>query len=633
MERSITVEYWQELPSLIEALKRANSQIVYEWNKEFDPTIEYVTSINFQDVRIRFKGEEWAIVTRLYKLFCEEFDLDLNFNNYVWLATHTKVINNALLGDKEFNRYVISNGGMIEAEEFVKYNKLVIWHGEDFELYYNYRDMEMIQRLGMEVRPNQFQFRSKSGYYLPIKIHIKYNDILTRWLRGEGRNLNKYEIVHTPEFTILATEKSSLYDLAKYMYKEEGLSELIVKWVDELDKTEYKVTIGGTKVYIKDVWREENKEYVRTARRLNKVSPYELEAFRIQEVLNHSNYDEDYGIELNEGIYSRLTIDEGKLLRGLTKVKENLYEKEEGSLGKSQAISIPISDIKIKTPYQVIKNGEYSGATLPLVEELGYNKGKKEVNTLDTDLRVVLRKSSIPKKSQEFTFEDIYNNGEGLRYEIRDYPEVEVDLEKYGVEIKQQDIEEDRNLTGTDVDFKYIPYVISVENLDSYKRITYIDGDIIELPNTSSNIRTRLVFKDRVGVEIDEDSKRLTELLLSLSTDRLENIGYDYQSKEGLTEKVIEEWLDALITGNVETLYETIKEYPLSDKVEVEEDGELFEIFGFDEEEEQDEQEEVSLLDAIDEELRDGMEYEEDDNEDDDNEDDDFDLFEEFELL
>lgn len=628
MERSITVEYWQELPSLIEALKRANSQIVYEWNKEFDPTIEYVTSINFQDVRIRFKGEEWAIVTRLYKLFCEEFDLDLNFNNYVWLATHTKVINNALLGDKEFNRYVISNGGMIEAEEFVKYNKLVIWHGEDFELYYNYRDMEMIQRLGMEVRPNQFQFRSKSGYYLPIKIHIKYNDILTRWLRGEGRNLNKYEIVHTPEFTILATEKSSLYDLAKYMYKEEGLSELIVKWVDELDKTEYKVTIGGTKVYIKDVWREENKEYVRTARRLNKVSPYELEAFRIQEVLNHSKYDEDYGIELNEGIYSRLTIDEGKLLRGLTQVKANLYEKEEGSLGKSQAISIPISDIKIKTPYQVIKNGEYSGATLPLVEELGYNKGKKEVNTLDTDLRVVLRKSSIPKKSQEFTFEDIYNNGEGLRYEIRDYPEVEVDLEKYGVEIKQQDIEEDRNLTGTDVDFKYIPYVISVENLDSYKRITYIDGDIIELPNTSSNIRARLVFKDRVGVEIDEDSKRLTELLLSLSTDRLENIGYDYQSKEGLTEKVIEEWLDALITGNVETLYETIKEYPLSDKVEVEEDGELFEIFGFDEEEEQDEQEEVSLLDAIDEELRDGMEYEEDDNEDDD-----FDLFEEFELL
>lgn len=568
---TITIKYWQELPLLVQSLKRANSQIIYEWDKLFNPSRKYVTSINFEDVTIRFRGDYWRVATRLYQSFCQEYELRLNIHTFLWLAEHTNIIKESLVGDDTFNEYIKENGGYLEVEEFVENNKLVNWHGEDFELYYNHRDMEMVQSLGMEVMPNNYQFRSKNGYYLPIDIHVRYNNILMKWLRREGYNKNKYLISHSPTLTIVGVGKGSIFELARYLYKNEGLYELMIQWIDEPDKTEYKIKINSNTIYVKDLWEEENEEYVKMARTLSVLSEYELQSFKTLDILYKSQFCKEHGIELSEELYSELSIPEERMLSGLTHIKGNLYGDSELALGSPEPMSIDTEDLKIKTPYEYINSGVYRDVLLPLEGDESYNKHVQKLNILDTDIRVVLGKSSVPKKEEEVQLDEVITYGyEGIP--LSAYPKVELDVDELDLDFGDITIEPKR-LMKTDEDFKYVPYILEVEDINGSLHVTYLDGEELTIDKDDVYKRTRVVFRDRIGLTIREDVVQLTELLLSLGTDYLESYTNDLLEDED-TQGLIDEWLQALVENNSTELYQRVKDYNISVEREEELDGE-----------------------------------------------------------
>ena len=580
--KRITIKYWQELPLLVDSLKRENSQLVFEWNQLFNPSRNYVTSINFQDITIRFEGDYWRIATRLYQSFCQEYGLRLNIDNYIWLSEHTNIIKNSLVGDDVFNQYVRDNGGYLEAEEFVENNKLVNWHGEDFELYYNHRDMEMVHRLGMEIMPNKYQFRSKNGYYLPIDIHVRYNEIITKWLRREGSNPRKYQIIHSPTLTIVGVDKGSVFELAKYLYLNEGLYELIIQWVDEPDKTEYKIKVNNNTIYVKDLWKEENEEYVQISRKLSVLSEYELDSFKALDIMYNSHFSKEYGIELSSELYNRLNVPEDRLLRGLTFISGNTYGDSELALGSPVPMSVNAEGLRIKTPYNYIKSGGYRDVLLPLNRDESYNKYIQEFNNLDTDIRVVLGKSSIPKKEEKVELDEVIVYEEE-KIPLSNYPRVEFDVEDLGLDFTDVEVESER-LTKTVKDFKYIPYILEVTESNGRLHVTYLDGEELTIDKDDAFLRTRVVFRDRIGLTIRGEVVQLTELLLSLGTDYLESYTQEMLD-DNKTQELIDEWLRALVSKDTTKLYNLVTGYSIGvareeETIEEDDDFDIFEDIG-----------------------------------------------------
>lgn len=575
--KRIRIKYWQELPLLVDSLKKANSQLVYDWQEMFNPSRAYTTSINFHDVRITFEGKYWKVATRLFQSVCVEYGLKLGIHTFLWFAEHTTVLRDSLLGDEEFNTFIRSNNGYEEVEEFVKNNKLVNWHGEDLEVYYNQRDMEMLQRLGMEVRPNMYQFRSKCGYYLPIDIKIRYNDSLMKWLRGKGADANTYQITHSPIVTIIGLEKRAIIDLATYLYKKEKLYELIIQWVDDPLATEYKIKIHNTTVLVKDCWREENKEYVEMSRELSSLSEYNLESFKLLDVLLNSQFDKEYGIELSDELYNKLNIPKDRLLSGLKHIQGNVYGKEEMALGSPVPLTVDAEALRIKTPYEYIKSGEYRGVMLSLLDDERYTNDTQELSILDTDIRVVLRKSSIPVEERDVDLYGIVKESKGVEVNLDDYPSVEFDVEQLPIDFKEGMTIKKRKLTGTDDDFKYVPYILDVEDGGDSLYVTYIDGSTLKVSHDDKYKRSRIVFKDSVGVHVREGIGELAELLLSLGTDTLGEYTDNLVSGEG-TQVLIEEWLRAVVSLDTKNLYQLIQEFSIS-RVEESSEEEEFDIF------------------------------------------------------
>ena len=568
--RRLTIKYWQELPFLVGELKSASSQLIHEWQKQFNPARSYTTSIDFEDVQIVFEGDYWRVATRLFQMFCQDYQVRLNLNTYMWLATHTTIIKGSLLGDDEFNQYIRENGGYDEVEEFVETNKLVNWHGEDFELHYNHRDMELLQRLGMEILPDKYQYRSKSGYYLPIGIHIRYNTAITKWIRRVGIDRRKYQITHTPMLMIIGEEKDAIFELARYLYVNEGLSDLIIQWADEPDKTEYKIQIQNTEVYVKDRWKEENEEYVKVARGLKVLSGYELESFKVQDILRNSTYSE-YGIELADKFYKKLNLPPEKIIGDKKHIYGNKYSYDEGALGSGKPISIDASGIKLKTPYEYVESGKYSEVLLPLVNESRYTKDGEGVDLVDTDIRIVLGIKTQTEQKDDVDLDTLVESGKGEKHPIGSYPVV--DFSQLGVDIEDLPIDftegvqvEPKRLTNTVKDFKYIPYVLDVEDVGDMYRVEYIDGEELEIPKNDKHLRTRVVFQDRVGVKIKPQVPQLTELLMSLSTDELVNATEsEIRGLDGLTRELIDGWIEALVSGDRQALYRSIKGYNIGD--------------------------------------------------------------------
>lgn len=584
--KRITIKYWQELPLIIESLKRASSQILFEWQETFNPARSYITSINFEDVRIVFQGEFWRVSTRLYQMFCMEYQLNLNISTYLWLAEHTTIINNSLLGDEVFNHYIKENRGYIEAEEFVENNKLVNWYDEDFELYYNYKDMEMLQRLEMEIRPNRYQYRSKSGYYFPINIHIRYNAILEEWLRGEGKNLNKYQIRHQPRLTIIGVDKSSVFDFARYLYQEKGLSELIIQWVDDKDKTEFTITINETTVIVKDKWREENEEYSTYAQTLNKLSHYQLERFKTQDILNHSTYS-DAGIELDEEYYQRLHLTENKVVGKRYKIGDKLYGDTPYALGSPQPIVVQAEELKLKTPYQSVQSGVYKGVLLPITAYGGYNNSqpiKEEWDESDTDIRIVLRKSSVPEQSledEEGDLEVLYGKV-NERIPLSLYPSVQFEQIPMTIDFTEEIQVQDKRLTYTNQDFYYVPYILDIQPVGEQLQVNYQDGEQINYPLTDENLRVRVVFKDRIGVQLKEGMNHFANLLMSLATDELDKKGLQWLKRipeDEEVKQILDSWLQALTTRISGNLLYTVQSYDIGEERLLEQEESLDEEF------------------------------------------------------
>lgn len=589
----ITIKYWQELPDLVGKLKSASSPLVYEWQKYFNPARSYTTSIDFEDVRINFEGNYWRVATRIYQLFCQEYQVRLNLNTFMWLATHTIIINNSLLGDTEFNEYIKENNGYEEVEEFVEHNKLVNWHGEDFELHYNQRDMEMINRLGMEIVPNRYQYRSKGGYYLPIDIHIKYNSVITNWLRRVGDGRFNYQLVHSPRLTIQGVKKGSIMALAYDLYKYEGLSELMIQCVDEPTKTEYEITIQGTRLTVQDGWAEDNKEYVDSARRLTGISDYQLEYFKVQDILRHSKYTKD-GIELEEGYYQRLNIALVDIKGDKQHIYGNKYSESTVALGSGNPISVLYNNIRVKTPYESVESGEYREVLLPMVNDTSYTVWEEDSAEIDADNHIVLRIQPKEEDKREISLDELVTVDLGERYTLDRYPRIDAKVENttlkellptlYPLEDTHKDI---KRLTYTRDDFKYVPYILSVEDEGDRIRVIYMDNTELTIRKDDNNLRTRVVFQDRVGIELRPISENLTNVLLSLATDEIEEFTVDLVSEiEGtgiLTRDLIDEWLQALVTGDGEALYRHIKGYSIGvteDKKELEEDFDIFEDIG-----------------------------------------------------
>lgn len=572
--QTITIRYWQELPPIIASLKRSFSQLVSEWEDDFNPTIKYYTSIDFTDIQVRFRGKHWADTYHLFILFCEEYGIKPNVTNYLWLMEHTKVVNRALLGDEVFNQYVKNNGGYEEAEEFVENNKLVIWQGKDFEVNYNYEDMEMIKRLGMEIQPNKYRFRSKSGYYLPIKIKIKYNQTISQWV-NRLRKDKRYQIMHTPRLTIQGLEYDSIYELSKYLYQE-GYEDLIVQWAMDTGKSDFELKIHNTKILIEDLWKKENSEQVGIANRIHKLSDYKVKAFRVQDIIKHSTYSKEYGLKLDNYLFNKLRVDKGSIVGELTEVYEDVYGKERWTLGELRPISIQASGIKLETPYQLIEEGKYKESELPLVD---YNKRKHKfgINTLqDTDLRIVLRKKNV----REETDDDIMGSlGQGeqsnKKIPLSHYRKlrVDIDLDQYGITLEdmETDFEESR-LTGEISDLERVPYILKVQEIGKELRVTYVEGNEEVFSLTDPYLRTRVVFRDLIGVDLREGIEDFTELILSLNTTELVNPNNIYERLEEQDEweslRVIDEWIATLNGGSSRQLYQEVVSFELGETVE-----------------------------------------------------------------
>ena len=578
MER-IKVEYWQEIPMLIERLKEENSPLLFDWAEYFNPLRTYTTSIRFEDVRIEFVGEYWKVALRLYQSFCVEYNRRLSINTFYWLSLNTTIVNDTLLGNEEFNQFLRANGGFEEAEEFVQYNKLVNLNGEDFEVKYNYRDMEMIQRLGFEVRPNIYQYRSRLGYYLPIGVKVRFNDILEEWIDWEVKGSNRYSLVYTPHLTVLGLEKDSVLRLARYLYQSHGLSDLMVSWVSEPSSSRYRVKIGNTMVQVWDIWREEHELHVITARGLRGISEYELEAFQVHDILMHSEYG-SYGIELEGDYYDRLRLPKSKIVGDKIDLGNNKYSFDEQALGSGTPISVNVGDLKIRTPYEYVKSGLYKEVLYPLTEEVAY-----DVSQIDLDIRVVLGIKpdyQTSKGEEEERLEDmvqVVGVGDNVvrEYLLSDYPSVDiaphVDTltkdEGFFDGFKRKEV----YLTGTFTDVERIPYVLGAEELLDGYRVAYMDNTEIIFSKDEPNLLARAVFMDKATKELKGYIPSLANMLLSLGTDKLELMEWHEEPNNESSEEPSEEpnkidellnkWIDALLTGEWQELQYLVRSYPI----------------------------------------------------------------------
>lgn len=579
----LKITYLEELPFLIEMLKNANSPLIYDWQKSFNPARTYITSIDFEEVQILFSGTYWKEATRLFQVFCLEYGERLTLQRFMWLAEHTTIMNHSLLGDSEFNHYIKENGGYLEVTEFEKNNILLNCHGEDFELHYNHRDIEMVQRLGMEILPTKYQFRSKNGYYLPINIHIRYNDVLTKWMRRGGKNRNRYQVTHTPELVIEGVSKNAVFDLAVYLYKQEGLSSLITQWAVDPNKTEYKIKIKYTEVLVRDSWKEENPEYVSTARELSVLSEYDLESFKVQDILKHSTYD-TYGIALGYEHYQKLNLSPEKVVGDKVPLGDNRYGYVEGALGSGVPISVNAGGIRIKTPYYYVEMGKYKDVLLPLVNNKSYTSYVHKNRYDDADIRLVLEKGA-KYATTDFT-EDVIEVEESNKSKIPldKYPKVDfsrLKLEELGLDFTEGLHLNRTRLTDTYDDFKYVPYILSVEGKDTQLIVEYVDGDIVKFSTTDADYRARVVFKDRVGVTLRPEIKSLSELVMSLSTDTLEGLsGVDLESNGEEFGDLLSEWLRYRETKDSFRVWDEVKKISigLRSKGELEEyDIDIFE--------------------------------------------------------
>lgn len=587
MER-LAIKRREDLPYLIEKLKESNSPVVRDWNREFNPTLNYRTSINMRDVQIEFWGDFWEESYQLYSLFCEEYGWDLTVQNFLWLSGNTEEVNRALYGNSEFNEYVLEKGAYEEVEEFVGMHTLMELRGDYIEVIYNKKYMEMLNDLGMNFVNGKYLFRSSKGYYLPIRIEIVYWNELD-WVKDANVFKRKeLEIRHVPQAEVICKGKGTFYRLAKGLYQNFGNSGLIVDWVDKPYEEEYEVTIGKVKVKVVDEWKKENKDYVEAVRYLQSISDRTLEAFKVKDLIEHSEWT-SYGVKLDKNYYERLNIPKEKVVKGYKEVGEGIYSTGNTLLGKRKPLVIELEQLTIHTPYELVEEGLYYEPLIPLTRP---DLRLESKDYLDRDIRLVLGyKGGIEEESQEEEdIEDIlFRKGTGesedSKYELDQYPSVEIREEDLPEIEVVGEKEEQKVLTGRIEDIKNIPYVENYHQGKDELKVYYKDGDILTLRGLGgriTNLKERVLFRDSIGVDYKEYTEKLVNMLMSLSTDRVEYEDLEEESEEvkQKVRTVIDEWLGSLITGEISRLIKSVEDLQ-TEVVEEEEELDIFSEFEF----------------------------------------------------
>lgn len=579
MER-LAIKRKEDLPYLIEKLRESNSPVVRDWNREFNPTLNYRTSINMMDVRIEFWGDYWEESYRLFSLFSEEYGWDMTVQNYIWLSENTEIVNKALYGNSEFNEYIMSNGAEEELIEFVKMHPLMSMAGEDIELLYTERYMDMLNDLGMYFANNKYLYRSNKGYYLPVGFKVIYGNELD-WVRDVNVFKKKdLEIVHNPQVEVRCLNKGIFYRLAKDLYQNFGLYELIISWVDEPYEEEYEITIGNVKVKVVDVWKKGNKEYMKAARYLKSISDKELEAYKVKDIIEHSNWI-DGELNIDEEYYKKIGVPKEKVVKGYNKIREGVYSTGDTELGKKDRLKIQFDKMTMYSPYELVQEGKYREPLIPLTRPDLAEDNKEE---LDRDIRLVLGyRGKQEDKEDSYTRKEKYL-GEDTKKSLEQYPSVDIKDEDLP-EIKiEEEKELQKELTGGLEDLLNIPYVESYQKEEDMVVIYYRDGKIVRLRGLGEqavDLEERVLFRDSIGLDYKESTKRLVKMLMSLATDKLEYVSLEEESEEfrELVKEIIDEWLEVLINKDSGRLIQLVED--LQDEVVKEEDIDIFSEFEF----------------------------------------------------